>query len=319
MSHTINHIRNEFQQLRGDPTLTMQERLARMEQLLGSLEDLFEQNQAYFDSILHTSILQKAMLPKEEYLRGLVSDYFLLYKPKEIIGGDFYWITFKENKLIIAIADCTGHGIPGAFLSILGISLLNQITNVDRILTANKILNRLRYHVVTLFHQKGEIGETKDGMDIGIIVVDKEKFTLEYSGANRLLWVARKDEMIEIKGDRMPIAINNMLDPFTRTYFEFTRFAKPFLEKQDELHSFTNHEVSLQNGDVLYMFSDGYADQFGQSTNKKFMSKNLKDLLFKYHDESMEKQKEILLKTFEKWKGNLEQVDDVLVVGLKFD
>jgi serine phosphatase RsbU (regulator of sigma subunit) len=108
-----------------------------------------------------------------------------------------------------------------------------------------------------------------------------------------------------------------MLDPFTRTFFEFTKFAKPFLEKQDELHSFTNNEFNLQKGDILYMFSDGYADQIGQSTNKRFMSRNLSELIFKYRGETLDTQKDILKKTFEKWKGSLEQMDDVLVMGLK--
>jgi serine phosphatase RsbU (regulator of sigma subunit) len=317
MKHEIEHIRKEIRLLFGSHDIPAGEREERAEKVLVRLDKLFDQHQTYFDSVAHTSILQRAMLPKEGYLKGLVQDYFLLYQPKEIVGGDFYWITFKDNKLTIALADCTGHGIPGAFLSILGMSLLNQITNVDKIISANKILNRLRYNIVTLFHQKGIIEETKDGMDIGIIVIDNIKNTLEFSGANRLLWIARNNEMIEIKGDRMPIAINSLLDPFTKTFFEFTKYAKPFLEKQDELHSFTNHEFLLQKGDVLYMFSDGYADQFGQSANKKFMSRNLRELLLKYHGESMNTQKDILVKTFERWKGNLEQIDDVLILGLR--
>ena len=317
MKHNIEHIRKEISALLCDHDIPETLRVKRIEDVLVKLDEVLDQQQIYFDSIQHTGRLQKAMLPKEEYLNGLVQDHFLLYQPKEIIGGDFYWITFKDNKLTIAIADCTGHGIPGAFISILGMSLLNQITNIDRITSANRILNRLRYHIVTLFHQKGMIEETKDGMDIGIVVIDKNKNTLEFSGANRLLWIARNDEMIEIKGDRMPIAVNSLLDPFTNTFFEFTKFAKPFLEKQDELHSFTNHEVSLTKGDVLYMFSDGYADQIGQSTNKRFMSHNLKELLLKYHNETLYTQKDILKNTFERWKGNLEQIDDVLVLGLK--
>lgn len=317
MNKELDNIRKEIHLLRGNHQIREAADLARIEKLLDRLEEMAEKQQAYFDSLSRTSLLQKAILPKEGYLKGLVEDYFLLYQPKEVIGGDFYWITCKDNKITIAVADCTGHGIPGAFISILGISLLNQITNVDRITSANRILNRLRYTIVTLFHQKGMIEETKDGMDIGIVVIDREKKILEFSGANRSLWIVRKKEMTEVKGDRMPIAINSMLDPFTKTFFEFTRYAKPFLEKQDELHSFSNHEVPFCKDDVLYMFSDGYADQFGQSTNKRFMSRNLRELLFKYHVESMETQKDILMKTFQKWKGNLEQVDDILVLGLK--
>src|SRR5664280_1351865 len=291
MKHKIEHIRKEIRSLLDGHDIPEELRAARIEKMLTSLDELFDKQQTYFDSIEHTGMLQKAMLPKEGYLKGLVQDYFLLYQPKETIGGDFYWITFKDNKLTIAVADCTGHGIPGAFLSILGMSLLNQITNIDRITSAYKILNRLRYHIVTLFHQKGMIEETKDGMDIGIVVIDKNKNTLEFSGANRLLWIARNDEMIEIKGDRMPISVNSLLDPFTNTFFEFTKFAKPFLEKQDELHSFTNHEIPIYKNDVLYMFSDGFADQFGQLANKRFMSHNLKELLFKYHNETLDIQK----------------------------
>lgn len=317
MKHRIANIRKEIQCILESKELIKEVLPIRVKELLSELDDLLEKQQGYFESLDHTQVLQRAMLPKEGYLDGLVDDYFLLYQPRETIGGDFYWITFKDSKLTIAVADCTGHGIPGAFISILGLSLLNQITNVDRINSANKILNRLRYHIVTLFHQKGLIQETKDGMDIGIMVVDKSNNSLEFSGANRSLLIARNNEIIEVKGDRMPIAINSQLDPFTKTFFEFTKFARPFLEKQDELHSFTNHEISLVKGDVLYMFSDGYADQFGESANKRFMNKNLRDLLLKYHNEPLSDQKDILKKTFDRWKGNLEQIDDVLILGIK--
>lgn len=306
----LEHIISEVNKIRADFN-------TKLDDIIAKLNEVIEQRKDIESSISYTSQLQKALLPNVNNLKDFFEEYFILYKPKDKVCGDFYWMTNKNDKLFLAIADCTGHGIPGAFISMMGISFLNQILNNERLLIPNLILNRLRYNMVVSLHQKNLPNEHKDGIDIAIISVDRKNNILEFSGANRSIYIIRNNEIIELKGDRMPIAINNNIDPFTHTYFEFTKLGKPFLTNQDELYPFTNHKLELFPNDCIYLFSDGYADQFGEKTNKKFKLNNLRDLLLKVHHEPMNIQSKILDQTHEKWKGNLEQVDDISVVGLK--
>jgi len=191
-------------------------------------------------------------------------------------------------------ADCTGHGVPGGFMSMLGIAFLNEIVNKSKELHSNEILNQLRQQVIHSLHQTGKSGEAQDGMDVSLYILNHEEKKLQFSGANNPLIIIRNDEIIEIKGDKMPIGIH-------------TRADEPF----------TNHEIELFEGDVVYSFTDGYQDQFGGKRGKKFMSKNFKELLLKMHKKPMDKQKEILEKTLNEWQGSFERVDDILVMGVK--
>jgi serine phosphatase RsbU (regulator of sigma subunit) len=257
-------------------------------------DQIADQKQSITDSIHYASRIQNAILPPNEFISKHLAEFFILFKPRDIVSGDFYWFTENESKVIITAADCTGHGVPGAFMSMLGISFLNEIVNKEKIISANEILNELRDHVKTSLHQTGKSNESKDGMDMALCVIDKENMTIDFAGANNPLYLIRDGELIQYKADRMPIGI----------------YIKDNLP-------FTNHLVDVQKDDIVYIFSDGYVDQFGGDKGKKFMPKNFKALLLEHHQKPMEYQKEMLDQTIEFWKGDTEQVDDILVIGIK--
>ena len=246
------------------------------------------------DSINYAKRIQEAILPTKEAATGLLGDHFIFFKPKDIVSGDFYWATRINEWILISVADCTGHGVPGAFMSMLGISYLNEIVRKKEIIQASHVLDYLRESVIEALQQKGQSGEQKDGMDIAFCVLNKNNNTLQYSGANNSLFIVTNDkQLIEISGDKQPVAIYDRMKPFT------------------------NHEIKVNNGDCLYMATDGFEDQFGGAQNKKFMVKQLKELFATIADKPMNLQNEILKTTFENWKGEHEQIDDVTILGLK--
>ena len=244
------------------------------------------------DSIRYASRIQSAVIPSENACRELLPDSFVVFKPLNIVSGDFYWISQNGNRTIFTAADCTGHGVPGAFMSMLGVAFLNEIVNKDYITAPDKILNQLREKVIQALQQQGISGEAQDGMDIALVSIDNQNRKLEYSGAYNPLIMIRNGEVFETAGDKMPIGI------------------------YENMKAFTNHVIDIEKGDVFYMFSDGYEDQFGGPDGKKLKSKRLKQLLIEIHKHPMEKQKELLETAFEEWKGDLPQIDDVVVVGL---
>ena len=256
-------------------------------------------------SIDYATRLQGAILPEETVLSKYVSDHFVLFKPKDKVSGDFYWWTHIENHTIITAADCTGHGVPGAFMSMLGASFLREIVEKEFVTHTGVILRKLRKEIIKALKQKGEMGEQKDGMDMAIISINHETNVVKFSGANNPLYVISNRQLdnieplkdfenfYEITADKMPIAI------------------------YDKMDSFVAHELHLQKGDQLYMFSDGFADQFGGAKGKKFKYKPFKRLLSENRDKSMKEQKELLDKAFDDWRGDLEQIDDVVVLGIK--
>ena len=256
-------------------------------------DQIFQQKQEITDSIHYASRIQEAILPRETMLNKL-QDHFILFKPRDIVSGDYYWMTLKDNKTIVAAADCTGHGVPGAFMSMLGISFMNEIVNKSDTTQANEILNQLRSHVVESLGQTGEEGEQQDGMDLALCVIDMKAKKIQYSGAYNPLYLIRNNELIEYKPDKMPIGIHR--------------------EKKE---AFTNRLIDVEIGDALYMFSDGYVDQFGGPRQKKFMSKSFKELLLQINSKPMEEQREILNTTIEDWMGQVEQIDDILVMGMR--
>ena len=229
-----------------------------------------------------------AMLPEDHHFRNSFSDYFIIFNPRDIVSGDFYWIGEDEKHVFFTVADCTGHGVPGAFMSTLGISTLDEIITNNADLKANAVLNLLREKIKMSLHQTGKQGEANDGMDVAFCILHKDRKTLEFSGAYNSLFLFQKGEFMEYRADRMPIGI----------YY-------------GEKESFTNYEIDVQKGDTIYIFSDGFADQFGGPKKTKYMKYNLKKLLSEIHYKPMAEQQTILKDEFEKWKGSSNQIDDV--------
>lgn len=257
-------------------------------------DQIFIQKQEITDSIHYAKRIQTAILPPDRILEKNLADHFILYRPRDIVSGDYYWMTEIENKTIVLAADCTGHGVPGAFMSMLGVSFLNEIVNKQGISKPSSILNELRRAIVDSLHQTGKEGEAQDGMDIALVCIDHSTMKAEYAGAYNSLYLIRDGQLTEYDADRMPIGIH----------------VKGTTE-------FTNNEIDIQKGDGLYIFSDGYIDQFGGDKFKKFMAKRFKELLTEINPQPFPKQAQILNTALEKWKGSIEQIDDILVIGLK--
>lgn len=255
------------------------------------------------DSIKYAKNIQEALLPPLQNLHREFNDAFVLYLPKDIVSGDFYWFAKRNKKRFIASVDCTGHGVPGAFMSIVGNTLLNEIVTEKNITSPAEILNELHVGVKTALKQSGDSeNERRDGMDIALCSLNEEGTVLEYAGANRPLWMFRKTkngaESFEmIKANKFPIGGLEMENEVKRT--------------------FTNHEIPVEKGDLVYIFSDGYADQFGGEKGKKFMVGNMQKLVAEIYEKPIKEQEQLLLKNFISWRGEHEQVDDVLVIGFR--
>ena len=245
-------------------------------------------------SLRYAGMIQHALMPDPEVLKGYLKDFFVLFLPRDIVSGDFYYAFSNRQYICIAAGDCTGHGVPGALLSILGISFLNEILQSRIDPKANRVLNLMREKVMKALHQTGERSETKDSIDIGLCIVDCNSCKLQFSGANRPLIRVRNGKVIEFKPDKMTIGL------------------APLKE-----NSFTNLIIDTMPGDTFYLFSDGFSDQFSELTDKKFKHKKLKQLIESVAGLSLAQQKEYLESTFNEWKGSTQQIDDVLVFGFQ--
>jgi serine phosphatase RsbU (regulator of sigma subunit) len=245
------------------------------------------------DSIIYAKRIQTALLPSLELFSDKL-EHFVLYKPLAIVSGDFYWVSTKGNLQVIIAADCTGHGVPGAFMSMLGVSLLNEIVIGKQIIMPDQIIGELRAGIIKSLKQVVDEDTVKDGMDIAVCVVDFNENILWYAGANNPLYLIRGRELIHYRPDKMPVAIHYKMQPFTL------------------------HKVELQKGDAFYIFSDGYADQFGGPKEKKFMSMQLKETLVEITGQPMLRQGERLNEIFETWRGDNPQVDDVTLIGVRY-
>ncbi len=246
------------------------------------------------DSIRYAKRLQDAILPPPAMVNRLLPESFILFKPKDIVSGDFYWMFERGSRVYIAAVDCTGHGVPGAFMSIVGNNLLNQIVKERPDLNAGQMLDELNILAGKTINQHSEEGAVRDGMDMTLCIFDSSKKSMDMAGANNSLYLFRNEEMKEYKADKIPIG-----------YVE------------GNSRSFTNHHIELEKGDTVYMFSDGYADQFGGPKGKKFMVGQFRTFLSKIHSKSLVEQMNILDANIEEWRGNLEQVDDILVIGFR--
>jgi len=282
------------------------------DRLFEQKEEIQHINSEVTKSIEYARRIQSSALPDQSFLEKYVTDHFVFFKPRDIVSGDFYWFANVEKITIIVVADCTGHGVPGAFMSMLGMSLLKEIIVKEYITHPGVILRKMRKEIINALKQKGVSGEQSDGMDMALISLNHETNIMQFAGAYNPLYILREKKLCnnknlkgfktlegdghilhEIYADKMPIAIYDRMDKF------FT------------------HEIELLNGDLLYMFSDGYADQFGGPQGKKFKYIQFKRLILANANKSMTRQKESLDKTLEEWKGDLDQIDDIIVLGLR--
>jgi serine phosphatase RsbU (regulator of sigma subunit)/tetratricopeptide (TPR) repeat protein len=268
-----------------------------------------EKNRSITDSIRYAKRIQTAILPSEEVIGKNLQEYFVLYKPKDIVSGDFYFCANAGNKVIIGVADCTGHGVPGAFMSMIGNSLLNQIIKENNIHTPSEILNQLHSGVREALKQYDSDSDTRDGMDIAICTIDRQNKKLEYAGANRSMCLVKK------QGTQSSLSAG--IAVWTElTEIKADKFAIGGIQSED-LRKFTNHAIPYESGDLIYLSTDGYADQFGGSEGKKFRTKRLKELFVQLAPLEMHQQREKMEKAFSEWMRDSEQVDDVLVMGIR--
>jgi len=270
----------------------VKERTLRIEK---QKEEIEEQKKHIMDSIYYARRIQNAILPSFTLIEANIKDYFILYMPKDIVSGDFYWMIEADGLFMVAAVDCTGHGVPGAFMSIVGYNQLNNAVNVKKARTAGEVLDELNQGVITTLNEGKSDASIKDGMDLALCVFDFAARKVQFAGANNPLVIIRDSQVIKYKGDRFPIGAFEGSNP----------------------QHFRNNEIDLLEGDCLYLSSDGYADQFGGPDNKKFMFRKFEELLLEINSQPMDVQKDLLHKSLYEWMGVNDQVDDILVIGIK--
>lgn len=267
-------------------------------------DEIEEKNKDIVSSIHYAKRIQTALLASDTLLKKNLPEHFVLYKPKDIVSGDFYWASFANtsdakgdqlgNKFLLCTGDCTGHGVPGAFMSLLGVSFLNEIVIERKITSPDLIFNHLRDDIIKVLNPEGTLDEGKDGMDAVLCSFDFENNILEFACANNPIWIIRDSTIIEFKADKQPIGMY-----------------------EGERKTFRLQTFQLQKGDLIITFTDGYADQFGGDKGKKFKYKKLQEILLANSNSTLKEQHSILDKVIEDWKGDLDQVDDILIIGVK--
>ena len=294
--------------------IKVQERTAEVVKQKDEIETQHQQlahkNKEITDSINYAQRIQTAILPSEDKVKEALPDSFILFKPKDIVSGDFYWINRVGDISIFIAADCTGHGVPGAFMSMIGNSLLNKIVIERNIHATNTILNELKADVIDTLGQTGKSGESRDGMDIAICVWNHENNTLQYSGAYNSMYLIRDKKENKITESEKVIFHDEGL-------IEFKPDKQPIGFEEGKIDSFSEITIDLQKGDHIYIFSDGYQDQFGGPKGKKFRPKRMRELVLSLNGKDMSHQKEVFDKTIEEWREDEEQVDDILIIGAK--
>jgi serine phosphatase RsbU (regulator of sigma subunit) len=266
----------------------------RTTEVVKQKEIIEETNKHITDSIKYAKRIQEAFLPSESSITEHFENSFILYKPKDIVSGDFYWVERKGNKILFAVVDCTGHGVPGAFMSIIGFNGLNQIVNEYNYTRPSDILTHLNKSISNTLRQHVEDSKIRDGMDVAICSIDLENNKLEFAGAFSPLFILRNNEVLKFKGDKHPIG--NFVGV--------------------EEYEFTNNEIDLLPEDKIYIFSDGFVDQFGGPNGKKLKYNYFRKLLLDNHKKPMPKQKEAINTFFEEWRTGFEQIDDVCIIGV---
>jgi serine phosphatase RsbU (regulator of sigma subunit) len=246
------------------------------------------------DSLIYAQRIQEALLPSEDYFRKHLKDSFIFFRPKDIVSGDFYWIGEKSEKVFVVAADCTGHGVPGALMSMIGLEIIEKTINEDNIEEPPAILAVVNKGLEKTFAREKNIGTIiRDGMDIGLCIIDMKRRKIEFSGAFFSLYLIRDNTLIEMKGDKYIIGMNPVGKPYTLNL------------------------IDLKADDILYLFSDGYPDQFGGTENKKFMYRRFRYLLMTIHNFPVDDQKTILEENMRTWMGKTPQVDDMMVIGFR--
>ncbi len=294
---TLNEIRSRLELERSKEIIEEEHNvvIAQKKELSQQHDVLQEKNKEITDSINYAKRIQTAFISTEAEFNSNFSDSFVFFKPKDIVSGDFYWIYRKGDKIYYATADCTGHGVPGGFMTMLGLSFLDELIESKNSDNPAEVLNGLREKIVNTLKQGASSEESKDGMDIILCCLDKKELTLKYAAANNSFYIMRNNELMELKGDKQPCGF--FPDP------------KPF----------TLREYKLEKGDCIYTLTDGYPDQFGGKKGKKFRYRQLEELFEQHHGKPFSEQKQILSDTMNNWVGNLDQVDDMLVIGVKID
>lgn len=294
LGHSLIAMRKDLWGLTSNLEHKVKERTEEVERQKTEIEELLTE---VTDSIRYAKRIQTAIMPPESYANDLMKESFILFKPKDIVSGDFYWMNEVEGKAVYAAIDCTGHGVPGALMTVVGFNRLDDAVKEASKVEPAEILDRLNKGVVDTFTSgTNSEADIKDGMDAAMVVVDKEKREVQFAGAFNPLYIIRKgsDDVEQIKGNKFPIGA--------------------FIGGEQK---FTNHTIQLNEGDTVYVFSDGYADQFGGPKGKKFRYKNFRELLVSIQDKPLLEQRDILDKTIEEWRGSLEQIDDILVIGIR--
>lgn len=286
----------------------IRDRLRMQEQIKKQNTIIEQKNKDLIDSINYAKNIQEAILPSLSSMQVSFPDMFVMYKPKDIVSGDFYWHTSVRSSSdtslaasgtgldVIAVVDCTGHGVPGAFMSLVSYTLLNQTIRIPEINSPADVLDFMSRELVHMLNKKMDEIVINDGMDMSICAYNSKTMKLAYAGANHVMYHISNNIINSLDGDRQAIG----------------------LQSKELQKKFTNHEIQIQKGDAIYMFSDGFEDQFGGENGKKYKSTRFKDFLFSIHTKPMAEQKQLLETEFANWKGKHEQLDDVLVLGIRF-
>jgi len=293
----IGYIRHRERKLKKEKAHLEQVVKERTAEVVAQKDEIEKQKEEITDSITYAQRIQRAVLPGIDTLEHNTADCFVLFKPRDIVSGDFYWIGKVDNLLVVAAADCTGHGVPGAFMSMLGVSFMNKIIKEQKVALPDLVLAEMRRNVITSLKQGSHEGSSKDGMDMALCIINLETLAMTYSGAYNPAIIVSDGEPNELKADRMPVGYHIVMNEYTPI------------------------SVQLKKGDCVYLFSDGYQDQMGGPTCRKFMRKNLRELLVDIHQKTFCEQRDVLNTTIEDWRndplGKTDQMDDILVMGFK--
>lgn len=300
ISDSYNHYESDRTLLERSLDLSSQELTSANSTIRDAYELIEQKAKDITDSIAYAQRIQQAMLPTDEFIQKKLPNSFVLLKPKDVVSGDFYWVADQNGKVYFAACDCTGHGVPGAFMSMIGASLLNEVVNDKGISQPSQIFYEVRKGFINALKQHQNTDQ-KDGMDAVMCSWDKNG-KLEVAAAYSPLYLIRKGELIEIKPDLQPVGYHQGDSEISTCW----------------VSRYTHHEIELEKGDTVYLFTDGYKDQFGGSRGKKFKAVRLKKFLLSIQEYSMEEQKQMLDDRIERWKGEDEQIDDILAMGVRF-